>query len=84
LVAIRTDELALSEAHVCLVRQRHGARSGLRSSPAAADVRQTHKPSKSVICDGSLMLARATLGFSGLWWMKTPKGLNGAMPPGIG
>src|SRR5207245_9278650 len=41
-------------------------------------------PSKSVICDGSLIWARGFLGFSGLWWIKTPKGANGATPPGIG
>jgi hypothetical protein len=41
-------------------------------------------PSKSVICDGSLIWATGFLGFSGLWWIKTPKGANGATPPGIG
>src|SRR5215472_3291481 len=41
-------------------------------------------PLKSVIWDGSLRLPRARAGFSGLWWIKTPNGANGAMPPGIG
>src|SRR5260370_2682057 len=48
-------------------------------------VRPTN-PSKSVICDGSLMLAtaRRLAGLSGLWWTTTPKGLKGVTPPGIG
>jgi hypothetical protein len=41
-------------------------------------------PSKSVICDGSLMSANGVVGLSGLWCTGTPKGLNGAPPPGIG
>ena len=83
---VRTDELALAKAHVRLIREWHcGACSGVRSGPAAARmcVRPTI-PSKSLICDGSLMLATGTPGFSGLWWTMTPKGLNGAPPPGIG
>lgn len=44
-VTVRTDELALSEAHVRLERQRSGhARGGVCSSPAAANVGQTDEP----------------------------------------
>jgi hypothetical protein len=35
-------------------------------------------PLKSVIWDGSLILANGIAAFSRLWWMKTPKGANGA------
>ena len=85
LPAVRTNELALTEAHVCLVRQRRGdTPSGLCSRPASADMCQTHEPVE--VCDlrRSLILASATVGLSGLSWMKTPNGLNGARPPGIG
>jgi hypothetical protein len=42
------------------------------------------KPLKSVIWDGSLILARGTAGLSGLWCTKIAKGARGAPPPGIG
>jgi hypothetical protein len=43
--AVRTDELALTEAHVRLERQRGGrARGGVCSGPAAANVGQTDEP----------------------------------------
>jgi hypothetical protein len=43
--AVRTDELALTEAHVCLERQRGGrARGGVCSGPASANVGQTDEP----------------------------------------
>jgi hypothetical protein len=43
--AVRADELALTEAHVRLERQRGGrARGGVCSGPAAANVGQTDEP----------------------------------------
>jgi hypothetical protein len=49
-LAIRGDEFSLAETHVRLERQsRGGARRGVRSHPAAADVRQTHEAVE--ICD---------------------------------
>lgn len=43
--AVRTDERALTEAHVRLERQRGGrARGGVCSGPAAANVGQTDEP----------------------------------------
>src|SRR5438309_8846797 len=49
--------------------------------PPRIFVRPTN-PSKSVICDGSLILATASrfAALSGLWWTTTPKGLKGATP----
>lgn len=40
---VRTDELALSKAHVRLERQRRH-RAAVSSGPAAANVRETHEP----------------------------------------
>jgi hypothetical protein len=42
--AVRTDELALGEAHVRLERQRHGTRTCACSSPGAANMRETDEP----------------------------------------
>jgi len=45
LLAVRTDEFTLAETHIGLERHsRHGARRGVRSHPATADVRQPHEP----------------------------------------
>ena len=45
LMPIRTDELALAEAHVRLIREsRHGVRLGVCSSPLPANVRQADEP----------------------------------------
>jgi len=43
LAPVDSDELALDEPHVRLVRQRHCG-SGAGTGPASSDVRQTHEP----------------------------------------
>jgi hypothetical protein len=48
--AVYANELALTEAHVRLVRKRgSGARRSVRSGPAATDMRQTDEPVE--VCD---------------------------------
>src|SRR5215472_17588680 len=45
LLAVRTDEFTLAETHIGLERQRRGgARPGICSRPATADVSQSHEP----------------------------------------
>jgi hypothetical protein len=66
-VYVRANELALTKAHVSLEGERHaGTGRRVGSGAAAADMRQSDDPLKSVIRDGSLMLASGTAGLSGL------------------
>ena len=69
----RSNKLALVEPHVRLKRKtRHGSTGSVRSHPAAAYVREAHKPVE--ICDLRRIadVGQRLAGFRGLWWMKIP------------
>ena len=85
MAAIGTDELALADAHVCLVRERLGrARHGVGSSPDAADVCQPDKP---VEVRDLRWVVEAGKREGGVQWVvvdEDPEGSKWRAAPGIG